>query len=94
MKRSAGGRSCALPGPSDNNAVIEQVFRRPTQQTGGLRSKCEILDAFDYYYRCHWACAGDGRPRALELGRGRRRRRALQWVCEPDTEWDDLSLDT
>jgi hypothetical protein len=61
--------------------------------------KEQILDAGDMLYRMHWACRDaqlNGKPVVvgLEPGVVWERRRAIQWLLEPDVDWDDLSLDT
>lgn len=64
-----------------------------------LRSKAEILDANDIYYRYHWACV-DARLNKLEMttidsGIVYERQYALNWLVNyMGQEWDDVSCDT
>lgn len=64
-----------------------------------LRSKAEILDANDLYYRYHWACV-DARINNLEMttidsGIVYERQYALNWLVNyMGQEWDDVSCDT
>lgn len=63
------------------------------------RSKAEILDANDLYYRIDWACV-DARINGLDLkglnsGVVYERHYALNWLINyMDQEWDDISCDT
>ncbi|SHK57025.1 DUF4272 domain-containing protein [Chryseobacterium polytrichastri] len=64
-----------------------------------LRSKAEILDTNDLYYRYHWACV-DARLNNLEMttidsGILYERQYALNWLVNyMGQEWDDVSCDT
>lgn len=64
-----------------------------------IRSKSEILDANDLYYRYHWACV-DARLNNIEItkidsGIVYERHYALNWLIHyMDQEWDDVSCDT
>lgn len=64
-----------------------------------LRSKSEILDANDLYYRMDWACV-DARlnQREMEIihpGVVYERHYALNWLINyGDQDWDDVSCDT
>jgi len=64
-----------------------------------VRSKSEILDANDLYYRYHWACV-DARINNLEMttvdpGIVYERHYALNWlITYMDQDWDDVSCDT
>ncbi|PQA92454.1 hypothetical protein B0A69_15600 [Chryseobacterium shigense] len=64
-----------------------------------LRSKSEILDAADLYYRYDWACV-DARINNLEMetidsGVVYERHYALNWlITYMDQDWDDVSCDT
>jgi len=64
-----------------------------------LRSKIEILDANDLYYRINWACV-DARLKGNELtevilGVVYERQYALNWLINyGDAEWDDVTCDT
>ncbi|MDQ0783222.1 hypothetical protein QF044_003076 [Chryseobacterium sp. W4I1] len=64
-----------------------------------LRSKSEILDAADLYYRYDWACV-DARINNIEMttvdpGIVYERHYALNWlITYMDQDWDDVSCDT
>ncbi len=64
-----------------------------------IRSKSEILDANDLYYRYDWACV-DARINNREMtqthpGIVYERHYALNWLINyMDQEWDDISCDT
>lgn len=64
-----------------------------------VRSKSEILDAADLYYRYDWACV-DARINNLEMetidsGIVYERHYALNWlITYMDQDWDDVSCDT
>jgi hypothetical protein len=63
------------------------------------RSKSEILDASDFYYRLDWACV-DARINGREFddanpGVVYERHYALNWLINyMDEEWDDITCDT
>jgi hypothetical protein len=63
------------------------------------RTKSEILDANDLYYRFNWACV-DSRLNGLEMtklnsGVVYERQYALNWLINyMDQDWDDISCDT
>ena len=64
-----------------------------------IRSKTEILDQTDFYYRANWACV-DARLNGLEMekinpGIVYERQYALNWLINyMEQEWDDISCDT
>lgn len=64
-----------------------------------LRSKSEILDAADLYYRYDWTCV-DARINNIEMetidsGVVYERHYALNWlITYMDQDWDDVSCDT
>jgi hypothetical protein len=64
-----------------------------------MRSKTEILDQTDFYYRTNWACV-DARINGLEMnavnpGIVYERQYALNWLVHyMDQEWDDVTCDT
>lgn len=64
-----------------------------------IRSKSEILDASDLYYRYDWACV-DARINNTEMttvhpGIVYERHYALNWLTNyMDQDWDDISCDT
>lgn len=64
-----------------------------------VRSRAEILDANDLYYRLNWACV-DARIKGDEMtivhpGVVYERQYALNWLIRyMDQDWDDVSCDT
>ena len=64
-----------------------------------VRSKTEILDKVDFYYRTNWACV-DARLNGIEMkkvnsGIVYERQYALNWLVNyMDQEWDDIACDT
>jgi len=64
-----------------------------------VRSPGEVLDQADLYYRIHWAIVDSRVGSTPEVvGVEHRaiveRRHALEWLIDPATSWDDISLDT
>ncbi|MCR5122278.1 MAG: DUF4272 domain-containing protein [Ruminococcus sp.] len=64
-----------------------------------LRSKGEILDMLDLYYRYHWAVVEKRLRPDTETGdlNGEvvyERRRGLEWLTSDENDWHDISLDT
>lgn len=80
-----------IGGDKDPNDFINTPYN--------IRSKSEILDANDLYYRYHWACV-DARINNQEMtivdpGIVYERHYALNWlITYMDQEWDDVSCDT
>lgn len=81
--------------PIDGNSNPLDFIHAPHN----LRSKSEILDAADLYYRYDWACV-DARINNIEMhtidsGIVYERHYALNWlITYMDQEWDDVSCDT
>lgn len=64
-----------------------------------VRSKSEILDAADLYYRYDWACVdariNNREMETIDSGIVYERHYALNWlITYMDEEWDDVSCDT
>jgi hypothetical protein len=64
-----------------------------------IRSKKEILDAADLYYRYNWACVDariNGKQiEAINPGIAYERQYALNWLINyMDQDWDDVTCDT
>jgi hypothetical protein len=80
-----------------NLTILESSkgFRGKTR----LREFHEVIQCCDFAYRLHWA-ARDAHLRHTPLASRLNydlvyeRRRALEWVIDPDTPWKDISLDT
>jgi hypothetical protein len=63
-----------------------------------MRSPLEIYEHVDLYYRLHWHLV-DARLKGIsqsELDEGTimERRKALEWVVNPESEWDEIDLGT
>jgi len=63
-----------------------------------LRPHAELLAMLDLYYRLHWY-AEDGRLNGyptpgVDWSVVMERRRALEWVLDPETGWDEVDLST
>lgn len=63
-----------------------------------LRSKKELFTKLDMLYRAHWFArnkdlSGGSSP-LVDLDIIVERRKALEWVCDNQQEWDEISLDT
>ncbi len=64
-----------------------------------MRSKVELLDAADLYYRLDWACV-DARINGKEMTQAHpgvvyERHYALNWLISyGNQEWDDVRCDT
>ena len=64
-----------------------------------LRSKKEILDMLDLYYRYSWACRENKIDSVTRIGKLNpdvviERRRGLEWLISKETDWFNISLDT
>lgn len=89
--------------PPDETCDLEtmtgQCQEGKLPRDGALRDLAEIRDAFDMYYRLHWAVI-DALvnqaviPEWLEPGIAVQRRRALSWLCELVNDWDDVDMST
>lgn len=66
----------------------------------GLRPREEVLDALDLYYVANWSIRheelwdADTYPGARAVVVVEERRTALEWVLDPNTDWDEITLDT
>ena len=63
------------------------------------RSKEEILDELDYFYRLHWACVEHRLRPGTPIGDMNEevvyeRRRALEWLISDRDNWFDIELHT
>jgi hypothetical protein len=74
---------------------------RPGKMSDGqdMQPSSIIRDAFDLYYRLHWAVveaslAGDDDHAAFVSGAVTERRRALTWLCDTEFDWDEVDMST
>ena len=63
-----------------------------------LRSEKEIFTTLDSFYRAHWfarnhSLAGQ-KSSLVDLDIIIERRKALEWICNIEENWDEVSLDT
>lgn len=73
----------------DNNNKIERQKN--------LQTELSIYTMLDYYYRLHWYCVDErlyGRNPKLNEGQIHERRRALEWVSDKNSDWDDIEMET
>jgi hypothetical protein len=71
----------------------------PFRQRTDLRPVEEILEAADLAFRLHWAVAdaalhGREPPGKVMPYVVVERRHALDWIFDPEADWDEMSLDT
>lgn len=64
-----------------------------------MRDIEEVLDAFDLYYRYHWACVENSINPSACIGKLNsevviERRRGLEWLVSEEEDWNNISLDT
>jgi Domain of unknown function (DUF4272) len=66
-------------------------------QINSIRSVLEIYTKLDYYYRLHWYCV-DNRISGVKIkvseGVVYERRKALEWVLNNDSDWDNIEMST
>ena len=79
-----------------NLAIDEGPEKMATKMM--IRSRPEVMNILDLYYRGHW-CARQRRltgqaPGPFLESKVRERRRALEWVCDCDFDWDEGDLST
>jgi Domain of unknown function (DUF4272) len=73
----------------EDNQKINQVSK--------LRTELEITTMLDYYYRLHWYCVDNrinGVKSKLTEGVIYERRKALEWVYNRDSQWDNVEMST
>jgi hypothetical protein len=67
------------------------------EKLDSLRSELEIYTMLDYYYRLHWYCEENrmkGLKTKLTDGVIYERRKALEWVFNRDSQWDNIDMST
>jgi len=66
-------------------------------QLSELRTDDEIYHMLDLYYRFHWYCV-DERIKGVEAkineGLVYERRKALEWLMDKESDWDDIEMGT
>ena len=62
-----------------------------------LQTELDIYIMLDYYYRLHWYCVNErlpGRQAKLNEGLIYERRKALEWVFDKQSDWDNIEMST
>ncbi|TDR23259.1 DUF4272 domain-containing protein [Marinicella litoralis] len=63
-----------------------------------LRSKKEIFSMLDRFYRVHWYARNlsltGKKSQLVDIDIVMERRKALEWACNKEEIWEDISLDT
>ncbi|HFK5512534.1 DUF4272 domain-containing protein [Elizabethkingia anophelis] len=62
-----------------------------------LRTDDEIYNMLDFYYRLHWYCVDErihGREALINEGLVYERRRALEWLINKESDWDNIEMGT
>ncbi|MGE8380609.1 MAG: DUF4272 domain-containing protein, partial [Sphingobacterium sp.] len=62
-----------------------------------LRSDNKIYTMLDFYYRLHWYCVDErlkGKQALINEGLVYERRKALEWLIDKDSDWDDIEMGT
>jgi hypothetical protein len=85
--------------PEDVGVLNKKVVAKEFVEGSKLRSKSEILDMVDLYYRLHWAAIElrikGNKSDKIDEGIIRERHKALNWLIGyMNQEWDDVTTDT
>jgi len=62
-----------------------------------LRPVEELYQMLDFYYRLHWYCVDErlyGREAVVNEGIVYERRKALEWLLDRASDWDDIEMST
>ncbi|MTH30839.1 DUF4272 domain-containing protein [Myroides pelagicus] len=62
-----------------------------------MRSVRDIYTMMDYYYRLHWYCVDErikGQEALINEGIVYERRRALEWLLDDESDWDEIEMST
>ncbi|OPC06394.1 hypothetical protein BAS09_02090 [Elizabethkingia ursingii] len=62
-----------------------------------LRGDGEIYNMLDFYYRLHWYCVDErfnGREALINEGLVYERRKALEWLINKESDWDNIEMGT
>ncbi len=81
-----------LPSFENNESATEFIENYRT------RPAKEIFTKLDMFYRVHWYARNNNltgnNDSIANLDLIMERRKALEWVCNKNEEWDEISLDT
>ena len=73
----------------EDNSRLQQVLT--------MRTAEDIYAQLDFYYRLHWYCVDErlqGHEAIINEGLVYERRRALEWLINKDTDWDEIEMGT
>ncbi|MDR0223483.1 MAG: DUF4272 domain-containing protein [Myroides odoratus] len=67
------------------------------QEVTTMHTTEDIYTMLDFYYRLHWYCVDErlkGQEAVINEGLVYERRRALEWLINKETDWDDIEMGT
>ncbi|MGQ8867355.1 DUF4272 domain-containing protein [Myroides sp. TSA_177.3] len=67
------------------------------QEVTTMHTTEDIYTMLDFYYRLHWYCVDErlkGQEAAINEGLVYERRRALEWLINKETNWDEIEMGT
>ncbi len=70
---------------------------RKIDEISEIRSDVEIYTMLDYYYRLHWYCVDErinNREAKINEGIVYERRKALEWLMDNSSDWDEIEMST
>ena len=73
----------------EDNSRLQQVTTMHTAEN--------IYTMLDFYYRLHWYCVDErikGQEAVINEGIVYERRRALEWLINNETDWDEIEMGT
>ncbi|MDR0194596.1 MAG: DUF4272 domain-containing protein [Myroides sp.] len=73
----------------DDNSILNNLTE--------MRSEIEIYTMMDYYYRLHWYCVDErikDQQATINEGIIYERRRALEWLLDIESDWDNIEMGT
>jgi hypothetical protein len=87
------GKNMAMMLPNleqeESNEKIEKISE--------LKTDDEIYNMLDLYYRFHWYCVDErikGVKAKINEGLIYERRKALEWLMNKDSDWDNIEMGT
>lgn len=67
------------------------------QEVTTMHTTEDIYSMLDFYYRLHWYCVDErlkGQEAVINEGLVYERRRALEWLINKETDWDEIEMGT
>ena len=67
------------------------------QEVTTMHTTEDIYTMLDFYYRLHWYCVDErlkGQEAVINEGLVYERRRALEWLINKETNWDEIEMGT